>query len=420
MTDRSDRLRAQYEAYPYPTRDPADEARRLIVGSPSHLDELNHYVFGGRRDFAQPFSVLVAGGGTGDGAIMLAQQLADRASPARIAYLDLSDAARRIAEARAARRGLTNLTFHQGSLLDVEGAGVPGPFDYIDCCGMLHHLDAPADGLAALTRRLAPGGGIGLMVYAPYGRTGVYPLQEALRDLTDDLPPAERVALARRLIAQLPQTNWFRRNTLLSDHRQSDAGLFDLLLHSCDRPFTIDQVAALAAGADLAIAGLIEPARYRPSSYVADPRLLRRLERLDPIAQAAWAERISGSITKHIVYLVASRDLADAVARPDDPAMVPVLRDFDGAALGRRLPAGGSLTAELHGHRLSLPMPRLAGPMLARIDGRRSIGEIAEEVAAAAGGSVTPDQVATEFARLYAALNGLNKVLLRRPPARSA
>ncbi|MBT5040468.1 MAG: class I SAM-dependent methyltransferase, partial [Rhodospirillaceae bacterium] len=27
-------VRGQYEAYPYPPRDPADEAKRLITGSP--------------------------------------------------------------------------------------------------------------------------------------------------------------------------------------------------------------------------------------------------------------------------------------------------------------------------------------------------------------------------------------------------
>ena len=35
MSDRTDaRLAAQYEAFPYPHRDPRDEAKRLIVGSP--------------------------------------------------------------------------------------------------------------------------------------------------------------------------------------------------------------------------------------------------------------------------------------------------------------------------------------------------------------------------------------------------
>jgi hypothetical protein len=69
----TDELRAQYEAYPYPARDPADEAKRLITGSPSHIVEIDHYVFGGRRDWSKPFRALIAGGGTGDGAIMLAR-----------------------------------------------------------------------------------------------------------------------------------------------------------------------------------------------------------------------------------------------------------------------------------------------------------------------------------------------------------
>ena len=47
----SDPLIEQYEAYPYPARDPADEAKRLIEGSPSHLLEIDHYLF---AEFAEP------------------------------------------------------------------------------------------------------------------------------------------------------------------------------------------------------------------------------------------------------------------------------------------------------------------------------------------------------------------------------
>ena len=71
-----DRVRAQYAANPYPERDPADDARRLITGSPSDTDEISHYVFGGRLDTTRRFRTLVAGDGTGDGAIMLSQMLA--------------------------------------------------------------------------------------------------------------------------------------------------------------------------------------------------------------------------------------------------------------------------------------------------------------------------------------------------------
>ena len=109
-----DKIREQYEVYPYPPRDPRDEAKRLHEGSPSHLGELNHYIFGGRRDFSKPFKALVAGGGTGDAAVFLAQQLADVGCPAEVTYIDLSDASRKIAEARVRARKLTNVTF-QGS-----------------------------------------------------------------------------------------------------------------------------------------------------------------------------------------------------------------------------------------------------------------------------------------------------------------
>ena len=35
-------VRDQYEAYPYPARDPRDEAKRLITGSPSFPVEMDH------------------------------------------------------------------------------------------------------------------------------------------------------------------------------------------------------------------------------------------------------------------------------------------------------------------------------------------------------------------------------------------
>jgi hypothetical protein len=100
----TERVRAQYESYPYPPRDPRDEAKRLIEGSPSHLLEINHYVFGGRRDFRRPFRALIAGGGTGDGTIMLAQHLADAAAGG-------DRLSRRLqCGARSPRRGRTSAT----------------------------------------------------------------------------------------------------------------------------------------------------------------------------------------------------------------------------------------------------------------------------------------------------------------------
>ena len=95
-----------------------------------------------------------------------------------------------MAEARAAARQLKNIRFFTGSLLDAADLGV---FDYIDCCGVLHHLPEPVEGFRALRAALAPEGGLGFMVYAPYGRSGVYPLQEAFGALHEGLSPRERL-----------------------------------------------------------------------------------------------------------------------------------------------------------------------------------------------------------------------------------
>jgi len=227
---------AQYEAYPYPERDPADEAKRLITGSPSHPLEIDHHVFGGKRDWRKPLRALVAGGGTGDALIQLAQVLTTANRPYQITYVDLSRASRKIAEQRAKVRGLKNITFKTGSLLD---APEMGQFDYIDCCGVLHHLPDPQAGFDALAQALAPDGGLGFMVYAPYGRSGVYPLQQAFGALFAGLDPEQRLAQAKVIFAKLPKSHPFLRNQHVLDHKQGDAGFYDLLLHSQDRPFDV-------------------------------------------------------------------------------------------------------------------------------------------------------------------------------------
>ncbi|MGD1878125.1 MAG: class I SAM-dependent methyltransferase [Kiloniellaceae bacterium] len=412
----SDQVRDQYEAYPYPSRDPADEARRLVVGSPSNLLEVNHYLFAGRRDFARPFRALVAGGGTGDAAIMLAQQLADAAKEGgavgEVVYLDLSTTSRAIAESRAAARGLTNIRFVNGSLLEVAGLGL-GRFDYIDCCGVLHHLSDPAAGLAALNTVLAEDGGMGIMVYGTYGRSGVYPLQAALRRLVGSRPLSEQVGFARRLLGNLPATNLFARNPVLRDHAGSDAELVDLLLHSQDRAYTVPEIAALVAGCGLHLISFIEPLRYDPATYLKDPVLLRHLAGLAPLERAALAEQLAGNLKTHVFYL-SKRLATETLAWPDRPEAIPVLRVLDGAKLAKAVQRDLMLKGEFDGLALKFPLPRLAPAVLPWIDGRTSLGEIQTALH-----NLDPrqdwDHFKAQFDQLYQVLGGLNHLLVRYP-----
>ena len=412
-----DPIRRQYEAYPYPARDPADERLRLITGSPSHIEEVDHYVFGGRRDWAQPFRALIAGGGTGDGAIMLAQQLADRGTPAEVVHLDVSRAAQDVARARAEARGLADLRFVEGSLLDLASLGL-GRFDYIDCCGVLHHLDDPAAGLGALADALTDDGGLGLMVYGELGRTGVYHLQEMLRLIAPagTLDDMARLDIARRLLAELPASNWFARNPLLRDHLESgDAGLYDLLLHARDRAFRVTEVETMVAAAGLRVTGFIEPARYDPEAWLDDEALRRRLKSLPPDRRRAFAELLTGNLRKHVCYAVKTDNPVRA-PDPGDMRAVPHLRDIDGLALAAQLPADCTLAATQYGLRLQRKLPPLAPAILKLIDGRRSLADI-HAILAAQRSDMQRDRFLREFGMLYRALNGIGRMHLSYPPS---
>ena len=400
-----DHLAAQYEALPYPWRDPRHETRHLHVGSPSHLLEIDHWLFGAAR----PLRCLFAGGGTGDGAIMLAQQMAWAGRAGHVTWLDRSAAARQVAAGRAQARGLGNIGFVTGSLLDLPEAAA-GPFDYIDCCGVLHHLPDPAAGLRALCSALAPGGGMGLMVYAPHGRTGVYMVQDALACLA---PPGEpevhRIETARRVLRHLPATAWLSRNPNFTDITQGgDAGLADLLLNPRDRAFTVPAFHALIAGAGLQIACLIEPMRYDPALLLPDARLRARIATLDPIGRAALAEALSGNMPTHIAYV---RRHGDTLPARDhrDPAAVPVARETGMDVFAGRIRRDGTLPAQFDALQLSVPLPSLAAAILRRIDGVRTVAQIAEPFPAK-----TFDQA---WHQVFTALNAMNRLLLRGEPA---
>ena len=413
MTDATDaRLAAQYEAYPYPRRDPRDETKRLIVGSPGHLREVDYWVFGARRSVSQPLRALIAGGGTGDATIMLAQQMARGGRAGTVTWLDRSVAALGIAQARATARGLTNVVWAQRSLLELPGSGL-GPFDYIDCCGVLHHLPDPAAGLRALLSVLAPGGGLGLMVYAPHGRTGVYMLQDALRMLAPaGEAPAVRLDLAKRVMRHLPETAWLRRNGFLDDHvNGGDAGLYDLLLNPRDRAFTVRDLHALLAGEGLAVTCWVEPARYDPMPLLPDPRLRARVEALDPVDRAALAEALAGNVSAHIVYCVRTDEQTERANFMADDA-VPVTRELSGTEIAGGVRPDGTITLVYDGLRVPLALPALAPAILRLVDGRRSVSEIAAVLAEHGTGA---EAFAGAWRATFSTLERINRLLLAAP-----
>lgn len=383
----ADRVQRQYEVLPYPHRNPADDEKLLFVTGLDDLGAVNFYCHGGRRKIQKGFRALVAGGGTGDAVMFLARQL--RETDASITYMDLSDASLKVAQARARYSGMQDrITWRKNSLLDLPTLGL-GEFDYINCSGVLHHLEDPLAGLKALKSVLKPDGSIGLMLYAQCGRTGVYQMQDLLRGLCRDVKdPAVMVQRARAVLDSLPQSNWFRRSTDLFPLAMDDAELFDLLLHARDRAFTITQVHELVDQAGLSFAQHTcdQRALYEASLAFTDPELRTAIAQLSPLEQQAAAEMFWGATTKHTFWVTPSPSLPTNLSDPDN---VPFfsrrglrvnVRESILAAEGKQwvhtLPHNGGIKVTLR-----LQVVPAVKRLIELIDDRKTMGEIVKTIA---------------------------------------
>ncbi len=180
------------------------------------------------------------------------------------------------------------------------------------------------------------------------------------------------------------------------------------LLNPRDTAFTVPRSTRWCAPPASAIACLVEPVRYDPDSFLTDPRLRARTAALDAVQRAALAEALTGNMGIHIAYCVRA-DAPDAPPRWDDPDSVPALREMDGAAVARNLPRDGTLPVAFDRLRVPLPLPRLAAAILQRVDGRRSFGAIADELAA---NGVPREAFWRDLAALRRTMESMNRLLL--------
>jgi SAM-dependent methyltransferase len=404
-------VRRQYERLPYPRRDPQDEKKRLAQTSLDDVGLLNQYCFRGRRDFNAGFRVLVAGGGTGDAVVFLAHQL--RRTDAEIVYIDLSRASLEVAKARCAVRGLDRrVTWLNGSLLDLPRMGL-GRFDYVNCSGVLHHLENPEAGLAALRGVLADDGAVGLMVYGKYGRTAIYQMQELFRLAVPDAAESEEaVDVVRQALQSLPPTNWLTRAGGVASVSQfnNDEELYDLFLHSRDRAYTVPELYDFAASAGLHLVEFTMEGRalYEPQCVAPDWPLLSAIEGLPRARRQAVGEILSGTVTKHTCWLSTRTDSRMNVFDADN---VPTFSEVARSAGTREslLKADGEWRFQIDlGGQIMFSVTTEATAAVRRFaelaDGRRTLADILFAIVGDGAGPETVQQTWAELRRLIASL----------------
>jgi SAM-dependent methyltransferase len=367
-------VRDFYERYPYPPpRDNLDAYRRAWQDGQRRRAQF--HLLWPTRAYREDFSILVAGCGTSQAA-----KHAIRWPAAQVTGIDFSAVSVRHTEELRRRYQLDNLRVQQ---LPLERAAELGAgFDLIICTGVLHHLADPAAGLRTLRTLLNPQGAMHLMVYAPFGRSGIYMLQEFCRRTGIAANEAGLQQLLRVLSALPPEHPLTRLLREAADFR-TETALADALLHPRDRAYSVPQLFELLTASGLAFGRWLRQAPYSVHcgalSGIA-PAL--RLTTLPPATQFAAAELFRGTMTAHSV--IAYRDdepcPAAAIGFADHAWLgyIP-LRSADSVYVHERLPVGAVAVLANNGHATSdtaLPINARERRLLEAIDGRHTIAAL--------------------------------------------
>lgn len=415
-------VKQQYEALPYPPRNPDDEKSRLLRTVGDSLSELNHCCFKGQRNFDRDFRCLVAGGGTGDSVIYLAEQL--RGTSAEIVYLDMSKASRSIAEQRSAVRGLNNITWLTESLLSIPELGI-GKFDYINCSGVLHHLSDPVEGARALVSALKDDGAMYLMVYAEYGRHAVYLMQTLFRELIPQhLSIQEKVNMARRIIGSLPVHHAFIKDldkwaNEITASGYGDSGLYDLLLHSVDRCYNVNEIYELAAAADLKLVTFLGSSKryYDPAHLVADENIRLAWHGKSLQQQQSIAEKLFSNHIKHQCYL--SRQVACTATLDDEDNAIMLEHELanQNMAIHEAIKPGEtlSITFTINNEKtvFQLSGNKVNKACFRYMDGKTPISSIIRKVKMKCGDS--EQKIRSELRSIFETLFPMGCIYLQRP-----
>jgi len=376
-TAAADAVRDFYEDHPYPP--PVDDLEKYRAWQDPQKRRAEYHLLWPSRPFEEDHSILVAGCGTSQAA-----KHAMRWPAARVTGIDFSETSVRCTAELKRRYRLDNLEVRR---LPIERAPeLQASFDQIVCTGVLHHLPDPVAGLRALRDVLAPGGAMSIMLYAPYGRTGIYMLQEFCKRVgigATAVDIGDLIVALKALPPGHPLQNLLRE---APDFR-NEAALADALLHPCDRAYSVPQLFEFLDTGGMRFGRWVRQAAYSARcGVVAQLPQTSRLQRLTVEGQYAAIELFRGTMLRHSV--IAHRD--------DEPFVTGDRMDFDGEAwltavpirmpdtlcVRERLPPGAAavLINQSHTYRdIYMPVDAEEMRLFDLIDGNRSVRAIIDQ-----------------------------------------
>lgn len=271
----SQRVREQYNQHPYPCW------RDIGYNQPSHYWQTLEATFPhalqgiAQRHQNTQSQIFVAGCGTGRHALRLASYFYS----VDVTALDFSHSALAYAMQQANRYRIQHVHFVQGDLLLSERLGQQ--WDVIECSGVLHHMESPAQGLHVLCKQLKHDGVIKIALYSRRARRSIWQLRERLGK---HLPTqANDMRLVRESLLQGALSgDW--QAILESPDFYSLSACRDLLFHQQEHVYDVEDLPAWYGSTDLEWVGMIPP---NGSAALAQQYFGLHADQLTP---TQWAE----------------------------------------------------------------------------------------------------------------------------------
>jgi SAM-dependent methyltransferase len=382
LVDVAAEVRDFYDRHPYPPPvESLDEYKQQWQDRRRRLAEF-HLIWPDRA-YREDQSILIAGCGTTQAA-----KHALRWPMANVVGIDCSATSVRHTEELKRRHNLANLQVFQVAIEQVSELGMS--FDQVFCTGVLHHLENPDAGLRSLRTVLKPDGAMQLMVYAPYGRAGIYLLQEFCKRLGIHPNDGEISNLMAALHA-LPEWHPLRALLAQSPDFQDEAAVADALLNPQDRAYSVPQLFELIEGSGLRFGRWLRQAPYSVyCGVLARIPQAARIARLPLKEQFAAIELFRGTMTRHSV--VAYRNDCKSNSQPFSdvshdwlsyvPARMSDTICIQDQSIQERLPSGAVavLFNRTHTYKdLLLPISEVEHRIFGTIDGTRSVEDILKE-----------------------------------------
>jgi|GEM_PF-1189325 len=160
----SQNVRSQYEENPYP------RWKTESVFKPYHSQIID-------KEFHQDMNVLIAGCGTGKHIVSTFNYYPN----AKFTAIDISKASLGYAKRKLIEYDLDDkVDLLHCDILDAHN--IDKQFDFIECCGVLHHMENPLEGLKSITSLLKPGGQIKLAYYSTLARQSVFAARDYIQN----------------------------------------------------------------------------------------------------------------------------------------------------------------------------------------------------------------------------------------------